>query len=82
MLSEQEVKFKKAQDDIKKLFTRVNNEYILFESDTIYSKEKIRKFTFSNDDSATDSEKNKIKYLYDGVNHGEPKKWNNKVKLQ
>ena len=24
----------------------------------------------------------KIKYLYDGVNHGEPKKWNNKVKLQ
>ncbi len=82
ILSAQEVKFKKAQDDIQKLFNRVNNEYTLFESDTLYSKEKIRKFTFSNDDSAADSEKNKIKYLYDGLNHGEPKKWNNKVKLQ
>ena len=83
LITTQENKFKTAKKDIENLFKGYDDiatqdeEYV-----DVYTKGKIRKFTFTNDPNATEAQKTQIAELYSGNNEGEADKWNGKVKLQ
>ena len=81
--STQEINFSEAKKDVENLFKAFNDTVSQDEEDVnVYTKGKIRKFTFSNDPNATDAQKTQIAELYSGNNEGEADKWNGKVKLQ
>ena len=83
LISIQESKFRSAQKDIEKLFKRFKDKTTQDEDYVdVYTRGKIRKFTFTNDPNAIEAKKTQIAQLYSGNNEGEVDKWNNKVKLQ
>ena len=76
--------FKDAQTQIKNLFAgyedKVNSTSEF--KDLPYAKGKVREFTFKNNPTPSNADKQSIEKLYTGNNEGPANKWNNKVKFQ
>ena len=76
--------FKDAQKEIQNLFKgyedKVNSTSEF--KDLPYAKGKVREFTFVNNPTPSNADKQSIYKLYTGNNEGPANKWNNKVKFQ
>jgi len=76
--------FQDAQTQIKNLFDGYEDEVNSTSEfkDLPYAKGKVREFTFKNNTTPSNADKQLIEKLYTGNNEGEANKWNNKVKFQ